>query len=162
MLCRYAIAVSARLPDAAARAFARVLAEDSGDAFALYGQGALLVLRGEEAAGLARFDRALEARPDLVDARRFRAVLLARRDAADAALRDIEICLEKEPKNGMTLYAAACVCALLSRDHKDLAGKAIDYLARAFARDYGRDKAADDTDLASLRQRQDFRDLVGR
>jgi serine/threonine protein kinase/Flp pilus assembly protein TadD len=160
VLNRYGSAVLRRLPERAGRAFAAVLKDDPEDPYALYGQGALLVLRGEVEAGLSRLDRAVEALPDGLEARRFRAVVLARKGRAEAALRDINFCLAKEPASGMTLYAAACVTALLGRGQEEASRQAIDFLRRALAHQYGRDKAADDEDLTSLRPRQDFRDLI--
>ena len=62
---------------------------------------------------------------------------------------------------GQTLYAAACVSALVGRGNEAMAAQALDFLGRAFARGYGRDKAAEDDDLKSLHGRKDFRDLVG-
>jgi len=161
VLCRYGVAVTPRLPDAAASAFERVLKEDPDDTYALYGEGAVLVRRGEADKGLRRFDEALDLRPDFVEARRFRAVLLARKGRGEAALRDINFCLNKELAGGMTLYAAACVTALLARGDDGMARQALDFLGKAFAVGYGRDKAAEDEDLISLRRRKDFRDLIG-
>ena len=160
VLCRYGVAVTTRLPDAAARAFARVLREDPEDPYALYGEGALDVLRGEAERGLRRFDEALDLRPDFVEARRFRAIVLARKGRGETALKDINFCLGKEP-NGMTLYAAACVTALVGRGNEEMAQQAIAFLHKAFAAGYGRDKAAEDDDLTSLRLRKDFRELIG-
>jgi tetratricopeptide (TPR) repeat protein len=161
MRYRYAVAVSQRLPGAAARAFEQLLQEAPEDAQALYGLGAALVLRGEPDAGLRRFDEAIEARPDFVEARRFRAVLLARKGRAEAAFKDVKVCLDRERDNGMTLYAAACVSALVGRGNEAMSQQALAFLRRAFAQGYGRDKAAEDDDLKSLRGRQDFRELIG-
>jgi serine/threonine protein kinase/Flp pilus assembly protein TadD len=161
VLCRYGVAVTQRLPRQAADAFAEALELDPEDAYALYGQGAVLVLRGEPGAGLSRFDQAIEARPDFLEARRFRAVVLARQGKGEAALRDVNFCLKKDAAGGMTLYAAACVTALLSRGDEAMARQALDFLRLAFARNYGRDKAGADDDLTSLRGVADFRELLG-
>jgi serine/threonine protein kinase/predicted Zn-dependent protease len=161
LLCRYGTAVMRRLPAEAARAFARVLEEDPENAYALYGEAALLVQRGDEKAGLARFEQALAVQPDFREARRFRAVVLARQGKGEAALRDINFCLERERSNGMTLYAAACVSALLGRGNDAMQEQAVAYLRRAFDRGYGRDRAADDDDLATLRRRTDYQELIG-
>jgi serine/threonine protein kinase/Tfp pilus assembly protein PilF len=161
LLCRYGVAVTQRRPDRAAAAFRDVLRDEPDNAGALYGLGAVLVLRGEAEAGLARFDQAIEAQPDFLEARRFRAVVLARKGRDEGALRDVNFCLGKEPDGGMTLYTAACVAALLGRGDDDAARQALELLRRAFARGYGRDRAAEDEDLASLRARPEFRDLVG-
>jgi tetratricopeptide (TPR) repeat protein len=152
--------VTRRLPERAAKAFLDLLTDDSEDATALYGLGAALVLRGDSEAALAHFDRALDIRPDFIEARRFRAILLARKGKGKAALHDINICLEKEPGSGMTLYAAACVTALIGRDNDDLLRQSLDFLKRAFAHGYGRDKAAEDDDLANLRPLKEFKQLL--
>jgi serine/threonine protein kinase/Flp pilus assembly protein TadD len=157
---RHAVAVTQRLPATAARAFEQLVREDREDSQALYGLGAALVLRGDPDAGLRQFDEAVEALPDFVEARRFRAVLLARKGRAEAAFKDINFCLDKQRDNGMTLYAAACVCALAGGGDEAMSRQALDFLRRAFARGYGRDKVAEDDDLKSLRGRQDFRDLI--
>ena len=161
LLCRYGVAVTQREPERAAQAFADVLREDPENAYALYGLGAVLVLRGEATAGLSRFDQAIEAQPDFLEAHRFRAVVLARKGQGETALRDVNFCLAKEPDGGMTLYAAACVSALLGGADDKAAEQAVEFLRRAFDRGYGRDKAAADDDLANLRARPEFRDLVG-
>jgi serine/threonine protein kinase/Tfp pilus assembly protein PilF len=161
VLMRYGVAVTRRLPERATSAFLDLLKVDSEDATALYGLGAALVLRGDSETALARFDQALDIRPDFIEARRFRAILLARKGKGNAALRDINICLGKEPGSGMTLYAAACVTALLGHDNDELLGRSLDFLKRAFAHGYGRDKAAEDDDLANLRPLKEFKDLIG-
>ncbi len=88
-------------------------------------------------------------------------MVLARKQRGEAALRDVNFCLLKDPDGGMTLYAAACVSALLARGNEEMARQALDLLRRAFERGYGREKAGDDDDLAGLRARPDFRDLTG-
>ncbi len=160
VLCRYGIAVSRRRPGRAEKAFADVLAADPDDATALYGLGALRAEAREPAKALASFDRALDLRPDFPEARRFRAVLLARQGKSEEAGKDINICLAKQPGAGMTLYAAACVCALSSRGNPDAAGQALALLEKAFARGYGKDRAADDADLDAVKQLPEFRRLV--
>ncbi len=157
---RHAVAITQRRPETAARSFERLLADDPQDAHALYGLGSALVLQGQSDAGLRRFSEAIDIRPDFFEARRFRAVLLARRGRAEEASKDLEFCLARQPEDGMTLYAAACVQALLGRGNAAVAEQAIDFLRRAFAHGYGREKAADDADLKSLRNRADFRALI--
>jgi serine/threonine protein kinase/tetratricopeptide (TPR) repeat protein len=158
--CRYALAVTPRHPDRAARAFLDVIRAEPENATALYGLGAVLVRGGEADAGLARLDQAIEAEPEFLEARRFRAVVLARKQREDEALRDINFCLKKESEGGMTLYAAACVMALLRPGNDGMAGQALKFLRNALDQGYGRDRAADDEDLRSLRGRQEFRDLL--
>jgi len=143
VLLRYAIAVTRRLPEKAAQIFAQLVVIDPDDTTALF-----------------RFNQALEIRPDFVEARRFRAILLARKGQANAALRDINVCLDKEPGSGITLYAAACVTALVGRNNDERLGRSLDFLKRAFTLGYGRDKAAEDDDLANLRSRREFQELI--
>jgi serine/threonine protein kinase/Flp pilus assembly protein TadD len=157
---RYGIAVSQRRPAAAAAALARVLAEEPDDPFALYGQGALLVTQGEEGRGLACLNRALEVRPDFLEARRLRAVVLARRGQTEAAGRDINFCLVREPEGPVTLYTAACVVALSGRGDDQLLAQALTFLEKAVAQGHGWQKAAQDDDLANLRHLPRFRELV--
>ena len=119
--------------------------------------------RGEDAPRrFADFDRALEADPGCIEARRYRAILLARRGDWDAATREINWCLEREPRSPATLYAAACVVAraygALGSDAT--AAQALDLLERAVAEGADLSRAAEDPDLAAIRRLPRFRRLV--
>src|SRR5260370_29588653 len=118
--------------------------------------------QGTPDAALFFANDAMRANPASTDARRCRAILLARRGNLAQAGQDINLCLEKEPRSGITLYAAACVCAHVVRKHSTAAAKAqaLDFLRRAFACGYGLDKAAVDPDFASIRQDADFKSLL--
>src|SRR5207253_1561867 len=100
----------------------------------LYGRAMVLVEQGEERKAVAFFNKALDAHPGFTDARRFRAVLLARSGDLSGAGRDINRCLEQEPGTGVTLYAAACVLALGAEKTADpaeatrLADQALEFL----------------------------------
>src|SRR5262249_15561512 len=65
--------------------------------------------------------------------------------------------LARAPDSGQVLYGAACVAAWVAKRSPDLPvarqarGQALDLLARAFARGYGRDRAATDPDLVGVR-----------
>lgn len=159
----YGFAVSRRLPERAAAAFAEVLRHDPEQAQALYGRAMLLMEHHDKLdAAIGLFGKALEAQPGFLDARRFRAVLLARRGQFAAALEDINLCLDRERRGGATLYAAACVAAHMTAKAADPAGvpQALDFLRQALAVGYGHDRAADDPDLASLRTHPEFRRLL--
>ena len=136
---------------------------DPRDAKALYGLGMIAMARGEDAAALRDFDRALEADPGSLEARRYRAILLARRGDWEAATREINRCLEREPRSAATLYAAACVVAraygALGSDAT--AAQALDLLERRLAEGADRSRAAEDPDLAAIRRLPRFRRLVG-
>jgi serine/threonine protein kinase/Tfp pilus assembly protein PilF len=163
---RYGFTVYKRLPEAADRAFAWVLVREGHHPQALYGRAMILVERGEEKAAVACFDEALQWHPGFVDARRFRAVLLARQGNLAAASQDINRCLEAEPKSGITLYAAACVLALAAGQTKDAAtarqweDQALAVLQQALAQGYGHHRIAADNDLRALRHRAEFATLL--
>jgi serine/threonine protein kinase/Flp pilus assembly protein TadD len=162
----YGFAVSARLPCQAEAAFEEVLRAHPDQPQALYGRAMLLVEEGQEAEALALFGRAVEADPGCVEARRARAILLARRGDFDGASRDINWCLEREPAAGATLYAAACVAARAVDKAADASaarqasGQALAFLGKAFAHGYGRDRAGRDPDLAALQNDAQFRQLL--
>jgi eukaryotic-like serine/threonine-protein kinase len=162
----YGFAVSHRLPDEAAAAFEEVLRHDPEQPQALYGRAMLAVERHnrlDEAIGL--FSRALEAQPGFLEARRARAVLLSRRGQFEAAMQDVNTCLEKDGRGSATLYAAACVAARFSEKTKgapraEATGQALRFLRQALEAGAAPDRAEDDPDLASLRQHPEFRKML--
>ena len=155
-----------RLPDAAAKAFAEVLSQQAHHPQALYGKAMVLVQRAQENEGIACFDEALAWHPSFVDARRGRAVLLARQGKLAEAQEDINRCLQQEPQSGITLYAAACVLARAAVKNPDPDARrlwedqAIELLAKAFQQGYGRAGAAADPDLRSLHHRPKVQALL--
>jgi len=158
----YAFAVSGRLPGEAKRAFGRVLAAEPANPQAHYGLAMMAATRGETDEAIGHLGRAASADPNFMPARRYRAVLLARRRLWDQAGREINGCLEREPGSGATLYAAACVAALAAEATGDRAagGQALDLLTKAAACGPLPASAADDPDLASLRPLPGFRRLT--
>lgn len=162
----YGFAVARRLPEMACEAFDQVLRLQPHHPQALYGKAMLLVEEGREQAAIACFTQALQATPGFVEARRYRAILLARAGQFDAALKDANDCLEREPASGPTLYAAACVAARMAEKARDAvaveqaAEQALRFLEQAFTQGHGRDKAANDPDLKSLRNRPAFLELL--
>ena len=108
----YGFAVAERLPERARAAFDDVLLQDPRHPEALYGRALLAAAAGRSEDGIAALSRALETRPGFNEARRSRAVLLARKSDWEHAGQDINWCLEREPTSGETLYAAACVAAI--------------------------------------------------
>jgi tetratricopeptide (TPR) repeat protein len=166
---KYGFAVHARLPGKARTAFADALRHNPQDAQALYGQGMLLVEQADQSPeALSYLTRALKADPRLFEAHRFRGILLARLGRFDEAGQDINWCLEHE-ESGPNHYAAACVSALLARAWankkateyaKEAENQALGFLQAAFARGYGREKAAKDPDLAALWQQPGFKQLL--
>jgi tetratricopeptide (TPR) repeat protein len=166
LLLRYGFAVYKRLPDAADAAFARVLTRQAHHPHALYGRAMVLVERKQESAAIACFDKALASRPAFVEARRSRAILLARRGNLAEAQDDINRCLEQDSRSGSVLYAAACVLAHATAQAPDPEARrqsevqALEFLARAFRQGYGLAEAAADVDLKLLHRRSEFRDLL--
>jgi tetratricopeptide (TPR) repeat protein len=156
------------LPDRAQEAFAEVLRQQPHHPQALYGKAMAFVEGGREAEAITCFDEVLQWHPAFVDARRFRAVLLARRGDLTGASQDINRCLEMEPQAGITLYAAACVLALAAEQSKgpavpkQLEDQALSLLQKALAQGYGHDSAATDPDLRALRHRSEFAALLAK
>jgi tetratricopeptide (TPR) repeat protein len=160
-------AVATRLPRQAREAFDEVLREHPNHPEALYGRAVLLCREGREREALECFNRALEARPRFIEARRYRSVLLARRSCFAEATSDLNWCLEKEPTGGATLYTAACVAALAAKKSTDQAAsrqateQALQFLQRALANGYGRDRAEHDPDLEAIHHCPELRRLLG-
>lgn len=162
----YGCAVSERLPEKALQAFADVLSRHPQHPQALYSRAVILVGRRQEKEAVALFTQAIAADPNFVEPRRFRAILLARTGDLEGAMRDVNWCLEKEPRDGASHYAAACVASLAAEKAPDRAvarqnaEQALAFLRNAFAHNYGQDKAANDSDLTALRQNPKFDDLL--
>ncbi len=161
ILRAYGFSISARMPEEAQRAFKEVLAEAPDNVQALYGLAMLAMNQTEYDVALEFFNRALETNPEFIEARRYRAVLLARTGVLDRASQDINRCLEKEPTVGATLYAAACVAARAAEQLSDpqVAQQAVELLRRAFAHGMDIDKAQNDPDLTAIRQHPQFNEL---
>jgi serine/threonine protein kinase/tetratricopeptide (TPR) repeat protein len=162
MLWAYGFAVAHRLPEDARRAFDGVIRQDPGNAKALYGLAMLAAEKDQIDEALRFFDRALQAAPNFFEARRYRAVLQARSGALEGATADINWCLEKEPRAGGSLYAAACVAALAAERLSDtrLQDQALVLLRKAFAGGIKPERAQRDPDLAGLRDQPKFKQLL--
>jgi serine/threonine protein kinase/Tfp pilus assembly protein PilF len=166
LLLRYGFAVYKRLPDAADAAFTRALRRQAHHPQALYGKAMLLVERKQENAAIACYDETLAWHPSFMDARRSRAILLARRGKFAAAQEDINRCLQQDSQSGTVLYAAACVLARAAAQASDSDNRrqsedqALEFLGRAFRQGYGRAGAVTDPDLKSLQGRIEFCELL--
>ena len=157
----YGFAVAARLPARAQAAFDDVLRNDSHQPQALYGRAMLAMNRGQLDTALRFFDQALEAAPGFIEARRYRAVVLARQREWERATRDINWCLDREPGSGDTQYAAACVAARAAEASPTpgAVDRAFDLLQRALSLGSGH-RAAEDPDLTALRRDPRFKRLI--
>jgi serine/threonine protein kinase/Flp pilus assembly protein TadD len=158
-------AIARRKAAEARAAFEEVLRDHPDHPQALYGLGMLLEEDGKLVAALPYYHRALEASPGFVAPRRARAVVLARLGERGRATQEINDCLARDPQSGVTIYAAACVAALLARkaapaEAQRATAEALRLLGEAFRLHYGQDKAAEDQDLESIRQHPRFRELL--
>jgi tetratricopeptide (TPR) repeat protein len=163
VLLGYGFAVYRRLPDAAEGAFAQVLRQEAHHPQALYGRAMVLTEAGKEDEAIACFDEALSFRPSFVEARRCRAVLLARRGRLAAAREDVDRCLQQDPHSGATLYACACARASEKAppgERRRLEDRAVALLEGAFRRGGGRAGAAADPDLRAILHRHDAQALL--
>jgi tetratricopeptide (TPR) repeat protein len=107
-------------------------------------------------------DRALEANPDFLEARQYRALLMARLGQAEPARREVNRCLGRDPRSGATLYVAACVASQASKSLADprAAEQALDLLEKARLQGADITKAAADPDLEPLRAHPRFNQLL--
>ncbi|WP_165074521.1 serine/threonine-protein kinase [Paludisphaera rhizosphaerae] len=135
-------------PEKAAEDFNAVLAEQPNNPLAHYGLANVLRC-SDSAAALRHLDEAIEAEPNFFDAVELRAVERAR-VGKRAALDDIDRLVAHPTANG--LYNASCALALLG-EH----ARALELLGRAVASGFPPDHAASDPDMASLRDRPEFR-----
>jgi serine/threonine protein kinase/Flp pilus assembly protein TadD len=164
LLWTYGFAVSARLPSRARAAFQEVLLGDPRHPQALYGMAMLSMSEDHLEEAIGFFNRAVQAAPDFVEARRYRAIALARSSAWEPASRDIHWCLEREPGSGETLYAAACVSALAAGKlgTAETAQQSLGLLQRALDQGVGLDRFAADLDLKALHTHPEFERLLVR
>ena len=166
MLVAYGFAVSQRSPKEARRAFAKALERQPRNTRALYGLGMLAAAqaRGSQEA-LTLFTLAVEVDPSFIEARRSRANVLAHRAEWEAARQEIDWCVKTDP-SAATLYAAACVYSLTAANNSNAAlakwsaERAIELLAEALKRGYGREIFTSDADLAGIRNHPKWRELV--
>ena len=138
---------------------------DPRDARARYGLGMIAMCPGRGRAGAPAFRAGAGGRPGPLP----RPAAIAPscwpgRGDWDAATREINACLGREPRSPATLYAAACVVAraygALGSDAT--AAQALDLLERAVAEGADPSRADDDPDLAAIRRLPRFRRLVER
>src|SRR5262249_33883163 len=143
----YAFVLSQRHPKEAWEMFREVLQEEPDNANALYGCGMLVEHERPDAQEAVQwFTRALKARPQVLEARLARALVLARQGHGAHVTEEIDLCVSQDPTGGRTLYGAACFYALLAAK-SDAPWKtawtdmALQLLREAFQRRYGQEKA---------------------
>ena len=164
LLWTYGFAVSGRLPEKARQVFEAILHTTPRHPEALYGCAMLAVGQGCLTEALRYFDLALEGTPEFDEARRYRAVILARTGLWQRASEDVNRCLQRDSGDGSTLYSAACVASLASRQLSDprAAQQAIEFLERAQACGMDITKAGTDPDLKPIRELPSFKRLLDR
>jgi eukaryotic-like serine/threonine-protein kinase len=158
----YGFAVSERDPDKARAAFDDALSHDPRNAEALYGLGMLAMNQGRNAEAIRGFDQALAANPGRIEARRYRAIVFARQGEWERATREVNWCLDHEPRSAATLYAATCVVARAfeKAGTTAISSQALDLLERALAAGADPAKAAHDPDLAAIRCFPRYKSLI--
>src|SRR5262249_25258148 len=150
MRCSYGFAVHGRRPKKAREAFEEVLKREPQHPWALYGQALVAVEQSQTEEAIGFLDQAIAAAPQFMEARRHRAIQLARCGRSKEASEAINWCLQREPQVGATLYAAACVDALTASRLRgtasgtEAAERAFAFLRQAFAFGYGREGAQQD------------------
>ena len=147
-------------PASAAADFRAVLDAHPRHALAHYGL-ACVVRETDRPSSLAHLDQAIQADPDLIDAYELRALTRAK-EGDRGALDDVDR-LVKSP-TPRRLYNAACALAILgeaSGDPRFLA-RAVAILGASFKAGFPSSHAAEDVDLAPLRDRADYQALIAR
>ncbi len=160
----YGFAISGRDADKALAAFNASLRHVPHNFQALYGLAMLAMSEGKNDDAIRGFEQALAVDPGRVEARRYRAIVLARQGQWERATQEVNWCLEQEPRSAATLYAAACVVAR-AFDHSgtnSVSGQALDLLERALAAGADPTKANEDPDLAAIRRLPRFQHLVSK
>ncbi len=165
----HAFAIAHRAPQISQQIFEDILRTNPKHAQALYGQGMLLMRKGQMQGAIRSFDKAIAADSNFVEPIRYRAISLARIGELEPAAADVDVFTAKEPTNPESYYAAACVAALSARKTGDrlLVDHALEMLQRALVyvspedRTAFQERAAEDDDLSILRSDPLFQELTG-
>jgi eukaryotic-like serine/threonine-protein kinase len=160
----YGFAISGRDTDKAWAAFNESLRHAPRNFQALYGRAMLAMSQGNNSEAVRGFEQALAVDPGRIEARRYHAIALARQGQWERATREVNLCLEQEPRSAETLYAAACVVARAfdKSGTSSISGQALDLLERALAAGADPTKADADPDLAAIRRLPRFQKLVSK
>jgi eukaryotic-like serine/threonine-protein kinase len=147
-------------PAGALADFDRALALDPTTHFALQNKAHVLSEHLKRPAdGLKTLDRLIDLYPGYVQARIGRAVVLARQGRRAEAVADVADSLARD-RSAPTLYQAANVYALTSRQNPSDADRVIPLLAAALWNGFGLDLIDGDTDMDPVRGQPAFRQLI--
>ena len=166
ILIEYGSAIARRRPDAARKAFETVLLEYPRNADAFYGLSVVAAAAADLEGAIGALDRCLAVAPERKDAVLARAILLARAGRFLEAIPVVDRGLDRDPEDGAVLYAGACIAALAAKkwagtdDAEKWTDRAIDLLRRASTRGQTRDRAANDPDLATIRSRPEYAEIL--
>jgi eukaryotic-like serine/threonine-protein kinase len=114
---------------------------------------------GREAEAMAALDRIVHLYPGYVRARIGRAVILARQGKRTEAHADVRESLARD-RSAVTLYQAANVFALTSRQTPADAERVVPLLAAALWAGFGLDLVDRDSDMDPVRDRPDFKRVI--
>lgn len=159
----YAFAISARKPDVAQRVFDDILRGNDRHPQAWYGQGMLLMQKNELEKAIHSFDEAIKAKANFMEPLRYRAICFARLGKFTEAASEIDGCVEMEPTNPESHYAAACVAAISFHKLHDpeLADVALAELQQAIVCGADKARAITDPDFSALHFDPDFMRITG-
>lgn len=164
----YAFAVAHRAPQISRRVFDEILEKNPHHPQAWYGQGMLSMKESELREAIVCFDNALQAEPDFLQARRYRAIAFARLGQIPQAVADINTCLGRNPNDADSQYVAACVQALAAQAYRTNEAyarvartEALNFLSQAIALGQPASRATADPDLASIADDPRFLQLTG-
>lgn len=161
----HGFSVYQRNPSEAIDSFQNILKLDPNQSDALYGLGMVMAHVGKDEEAAKYLFRCVEATPNRKDASLFWSILQSRAGKHAQPIAMIKKWLDRDPNDGETLYASACVYSLASQntrgeaDSKRYALEASDLLRKAIARGQQVERARKDPDLKAIQDRVELKNI---